>query len=41
VSWEVEYTDQFGGWWDELSEDDQERITIAVAVLEERGPGLG
>lgn len=41
VPWEVEYTDQFGAWWETLSEDDQERVAIAVAVLEEQGPGLG
>jgi hypothetical protein len=41
VSWEVEYTDEFEVWWRTLSESDQELITIAVAVLEEKGPGLG
>jgi len=41
VSWEVEYTDQFGLWWDSLTADDQRRIEAAVEVLQERGPGLG
>jgi hypothetical protein len=41
VPWEVEYTDQFGAWWEMLSEDDQERVAIAVAILDEQGPGLG
>jgi hypothetical protein len=41
VPWDVEYTDEFGTWWATLSEDEQDRITIAVAVLEEKGPGLG
>ena len=36
---EVEYTDQVGAWWEALSEDDRERVAIAVAVLEEQGPG--
>jgi hypothetical protein len=25
--WEVEYTDAFGSWWDQLTEDEQERVT--------------
>jgi hypothetical protein len=41
MTWEVEYTDQFGGWWDDLSETEQEAITAAVNVLERRGPALG
>ncbi len=24
MSWEVEYTEEFGGWWDSLTEDEQE-----------------
>jgi hypothetical protein len=31
---EVEYTNQFGEWWDKLAEDDQEAITAAVNVLQ-------
>jgi hypothetical protein len=38
--WEVEYTDEFEVWWDELSEDDQERIRAAVEILEQAGPPL-
>jgi hypothetical protein len=41
VAWEVEYTDQFGAWWDDLSEGEQEAVTAAVNVLERRGPVLG
>jgi hypothetical protein len=40
VAWEVEYTDQFGEWWDSLSEDDQESVAVTVRLLEERGPTL-
>ena len=40
MSWEVEYTDQFEEWWNELSEEDQERVTAAVETLGEKGPGL-
>lgn len=39
--WEVEYTDEFEVWWDQLSEDDQERTRAAVEILEEAGPALG
>lgn len=39
--WETEYTDQFGSWWDTLSEAQQEAIAAAVGVLEDFGPTLG
>ncbi len=41
MSWEVEYTDQFGEWWDALTTEEQRRTEAAVEVLQERGPGLG
>ncbi len=41
MPWEVEYTDECGDWWGSLTDDEQDRIAIAVAVLEEKGPGLG
>ena len=39
--WEVEFTDQFGEWWSELSEEEQEEIDARIALLERRGPSLG
>jgi len=24
MSWDIEYTDEFGSWWNELSESEQE-----------------
>ena len=39
--WDVEYTDMFGSWWDELSEDEQDRVASAVELLEQSGPALG
>ncbi len=39
--WEVEYTDEFGDWWNTLGQEDQEMIDAAVEILEERGPSLG
>ncbi|MDP9409674.1 MAG: type II toxin-antitoxin system RelE/ParE family toxin [Actinomycetota bacterium] len=41
MTWEVEYTDEFEDWWGGLDEDEQERVTAAVEVLEEHGPALG
>lgn len=41
MGWEVEYTDEFGEWWDWLSQGEQEGVAAAVETLEEMGPGLG
>jgi len=41
VVWEVEYTDEFGQWWQTVSEVEQEMVAAAVEKLEERGPALG
>ena len=41
MAWDVEYTDEFGDWWEEL--DDAERISVGatVGLLTARGPQLG
>lgn len=39
--WEVEYTNTFGSWWGDLSDDEQERVAAAVSLLEQGGPALG
>jgi len=41
MSWEVEYTNEFGDWWGSLSEAEQEALAASVRLLEERGPALG
>lgn len=43
ATWQVEFTDEFDAWWtsEQVDEDDQEAITAAVELLEERGPALG
>lgn len=41
MAWEVEFTDEFGAWWDELADDEQDAIDRSVGLLEERGPTLG
>jgi hypothetical protein len=41
MTWNVEYTDEFGAWWATLSEDEQVSIAASVGLLEARGPNLG
>ena len=38
--WEVEYTDEFGDWWDTLSPKARIDVEVVVELLEERGPTL-
>lgn len=40
MTWDVEYTNEFGGWWSGLSEREQEDISAVVEVLMESGPRL-
>jgi hypothetical protein len=40
MSWEIEYTDEFGAWWDALSGAEQDDVGFGVGLLEERGPQL-
>jgi hypothetical protein len=40
VVWKVEYTDEFGDWWMDLSEGQQNDTTAVVELLEEDGPSL-
>jgi hypothetical protein len=39
--WDVEYTDELGAWWADLTEAEQESIDSSVRLLEELGPNLG
>lgn len=41
MNWIVEYTDEFGEWWRDLSEDEQVSLDASVRLLEDRGPHLG
>ena len=36
--WEVEYTDEFGDWWEGLSEQAQVDVAAHMARLESQGP---
>ena len=40
MTWDVEYTNEFGDWWAGLAEGEQEDITAVVELLAEHGPGL-
>jgi hypothetical protein len=41
MTWNVEYTDEFGEWWESLSETDQIALAATVDLLEQLGPKLG
>lgn len=40
MRWDVEYTDEFGAWWNTLSENEQEDVVAHVVLLEEKGTQL-
>ena len=40
MAWEVEFTNEFGAWWESLTVDEQEEIAAKVELLEEHGPTL-
>ena len=39
--WEVEFTDEFGDWWNRLDEQAQESVAASVELLRQLGPNLG
>lgn len=40
MTWEVEFTDEFGAWWDSLTGEEQESVDFGVGLLIDRGPTL-
>lgn len=40
MHWPIEYTDEFGRWWDTLTTSEQVSIDAHVRKLEQRGPNL-
>ena len=38
MQWEVEYTDEFGAWWDALTDAEQELVRASVRLLGDFGP---
>lgn len=41
VAWEVEFTEEFGAWWETLTDDQQDDVAHCVGLLAELGPSLG
>ena len=40
MTWEVEFTNEFEEWWNELDENEQASIAASVSLLELAGPNL-
>lgn len=40
MPFEIEYTDEFGIWWNSLSEHEQDDVAAIVELLEDKGPAL-
>lgn len=40
MTWNVEYTDEFGNWWAILDDGEQDAIAVVVMLLEHKGPFL-
>jgi len=40
VAWEVEFSDEFGTWWDALNAAEQKSVDFSVSLLQEVGPML-
>ncbi|TNE34277.1 MAG: addiction module toxin RelE [Alphaproteobacteria bacterium] len=40
MAWDVEYTNEFGEWWDEIEEAERIDVVASVNLLERRGPQL-
>ncbi len=38
--WDIEFTDEFGQWWESLDDDEQESVDVTVTLLEKLGPQL-
>jgi hypothetical protein len=40
MEWAIEFTDEFGEWWDSLDAEEQDRIRDTVELLRQLGPAL-
>ena len=40
MAWEIEFTDEFGAWWQALTEAQQDDVAYSVGLLAELGPVL-
>jgi len=41
MAWEIEFSEEFGEWWENLSAEEQESVARGVKLLEATGPALG
>ena len=41
MGWDVEYTNEFGEWWQTLTNAQQDNVTATTELLVESGPHLG
>ena len=41
MSWDVEYTNEFEDWWDDLTIDEQDSVESCIPFLRRHGPALG
>jgi hypothetical protein len=40
MAWEIEFSDEFGAWWDGLVTAEQESVRVKVELLADLGPAL-
>jgi hypothetical protein len=40
LAWEVEFSDEFGEWWNQLNAAEQKSVDFTVSLLQEVGPTL-
>ena len=40
MAWDIEYTDEFAGWWETLIEEAQIDVDAIAGLLQECGPNL-
>jgi hypothetical protein len=40
MAWEVEFTDEFGAWFDGMGTDEQDSVAASVGLLQQMGPTL-
>lgn len=41
MAWDVELTDEFIRWWNELDTAEKDSLAVCIELLEEKGPNLG
>lgn len=41
MEWDIEYTNEFGDWWDHLTIDEQDSVEACIPSLRRHGPALG